>query len=85
MATAEDHGFHLVEHSDCDNCEKEDAWSWLRHQGRAVPKKLCWNMNIVTKFGAFTLPFDCKFYQLENQICDLDFSKTDLKGKLNSK
>ena len=78
-------GFHIVEHSNCDNCENEEAWSWLRGSGRSTPKKMCWTMDVTTHFGTYSLPYNCKYSQISNEECELDTSKSNIKDKLQSK
>jgi len=76
-------GWNLVEHSNCDNCEKSEAWSWLRAGGRSVQtKRMCWDMDVDTQYGPYTVPFDCKYTSVQQQECSMDFGNTDIKDKI---
>ena len=85
MIAAAAKGFHLVNHSNCENCEKEEAWSWIRAQGRTIPKLLCWTLHAKTRYGDYVLPFNCKYSDITRQECELDFSKTDIRDKIKCK
>jgi len=82
---AAEKGFHIVEHSNCDNCENEEAWHWVKGAGRSTQKKMCWTMDVATHHGTFALPYNCHYNQLSNEECELDTSKSAIHDKLKSK
>jgi hypothetical protein len=71
----------VAEHSNCQNCEKDEGWAWL--EGRSAPKKLCYTFDIVTRSGAHKVPFNCQYngIKVHEQQCKVDFSGMSNKDK----
>jgi hypothetical protein len=70
-------GLYVIQHSDCDNCEKDEGWTWMK--GRSDVKKSCWTIDLTTKNGPFNLPLNCEYFKANDQNCKVDFSKSGMK------
>jgi hypothetical protein len=59
-------GFHVIEHSECENCEKGEDWNWMK--GRSDVKHICWDMETILKTEtgpkSFPLPLNCEFHKI---------------------
>jgi hypothetical protein len=51
-------------------------------KGRSDVMKMCWKMDVVTREGLNTLPFNCEYFgptKVNEQNCAVDFSRSGIK------